>query len=221
MAGTIIRRVYPRACGGTARNIDPTRATGGLSPRVRGNPIRALENGGRYGSIPARAGEPATSEVDWQWDGVYPRACGGTTARRSGGGRKKGLSPRVRGNREQSAHRPAQPRSIPRVRGNRASYRHRHEPSGSIPARAGEPAWHPPSRCLPQVYPRACGGTPTSSAWWRSRPGLSPRVRGNRLRLRAAESIDRSIPARAGNRRKRIGDRFSRRSIPARAGEPR
>ena len=71
-------RVYPRACGGTNKNIlgknlefGLSRACGGtgrcrrkggrsygLSPRVRGNPSRALGAAAGTGSIPARAGEP-------------------------------------------------------------------------------------------------------------------------------------------------------------------
>ena len=49
---------YPRVCGGTPglasfRSIQP-----GLSPRVRGNPVSALDGVAASGSIPACAGEP-------------------------------------------------------------------------------------------------------------------------------------------------------------------
>ena len=51
------------------------------------------------GSIPARAGEPASGYRAGYTAEVYPRACGGTIEALSGDGARKGLSPRVRGNR--------------------------------------------------------------------------------------------------------------------------
>ena len=50
------------------------------------------------GSIPARAGEPPTSSTFFRGDGVYPRACGGTSNFKHVLPRRWGLSPRVRGN---------------------------------------------------------------------------------------------------------------------------
>ena len=145
----------------------------GLSPRVRGN---------RRSPMP------------------MPRA-GETCARRLP---DRGLSPRVRGN---PLHRSST------VDGA----------TGSIPARAGEPQRtayslapkrrvYPracggtqlnPGQCVPvdAVYPRACGGT----RYRRVRAmadasGLSPRVRGNRSRMRCCSLVldSGSIPARAG-----------------------
>ena len=52
------RRVYPRACGGTAGlplDLGPSR---GLSPRMRGNRHSRCPRTGQAGSIPAHAGEP-------------------------------------------------------------------------------------------------------------------------------------------------------------------
>ena len=74
-----IRRVYPRACGGTSTARWRALPTLGLSPRVRGN----------------RRGPAARSPPQR----VYPRACGGTIAPRRCIARTAGLSPRVRGNR--------------------------------------------------------------------------------------------------------------------------
>ena len=72
-------RVYPRACGGTGLIQACTGSIRGLSPRVRGNPIRQSisKNAGR--SIPARAGEPPAGGACTPAAGVYPRACGGTS----------------------------------------------------------------------------------------------------------------------------------------------
>ena len=74
-----LRRVYPRACGGTGCPIPSVNRTAGLSPRVRGNHAHAVLNCNIDGSIPARAGEPAATRRDSGWCRVYPRACGGTS----------------------------------------------------------------------------------------------------------------------------------------------
>ena len=122
------RGVYPRVCGGTVRPIRFEAPSGGLSPRVRGNPAgegRAVQRGG---SIPACAGEPSRSGMPPWVARVYPRVCGGTRSVSTTRARGRGLSPRVRGNPSQS------PRTA--------------TPPGSIPACAGEPladsitAWH-------------------------------------------------------------------------------
>ena len=173
--GLWLLRVYPRACGGTMAEADDEHDIRGLSPRVRGNHYYKNDCRNRLRSIPARAGEPYTGTLPSQWlrvyqppltafcasrKGVYPRACGGTVPGVAGAVTGRGLSPRVRGNRE---HRRAA-----------------HERRGSIPARAGEPQAIPAGQRLPEVYPRACGGTGSNRIRIWQRVGLSPRVRGNR-----------------------------------------
>ena len=91
--------VYPRVCGGTAKRQRVPGIARGLSPRVRGNPIRPDMDGQGRGSIPACAGEPATRQTMAAQAAVYPRVCGGTPARPVHAGPHGGLSPRVRGNR--------------------------------------------------------------------------------------------------------------------------
>ena len=49
-----------------------------------------------------------------------------------------------------------------------------------------------------EVYPRVCGGTPVPVHGRDSGRGLSPRMRGNRLRRRRQSARARSIPAYAG-----------------------
>ena len=136
--------VYPRVCGGTDRGSVRGRRIQGLSPRVRGNliPTGKLPRTGR--SIPACAGEPATSTVLRGGSAVYPRVCGGTASYLCPGCAYEGLSPRVRGNPRR--------RLLPHGKG------------GSIPACAGEPPTvsSRPSPC--RVYPRVCGGTSRSGA---------------------------------------------------------
>ena len=50
--------VYPRVCGGTAGRPSSQNDRSGLSPRVRGNPLRGNGGYGHQRSIPACAGEP-------------------------------------------------------------------------------------------------------------------------------------------------------------------
>ena len=133
------------------------------------------------GSIPARAGEPTRRCWRECLPRVYPRACGGTGSSSHGFADRKGLSPRVRGNRSASG----------RVRFK----------SGSIPARAGEPPRTLSLAFRGQVYPRACGGTPAHRTLAEVYQGLSPRVRGNLAIEHCERSKYRSIPARAGEPR--------------------
>ena len=72
------RWVYPRACGATRNNSRGGRLVEGLSPRVRGNHFSARYIRLPYGSIPARAGQPADPSANGCVPGVYPRACGAT-----------------------------------------------------------------------------------------------------------------------------------------------
>ena len=92
-------RDYPRVRGGTLSGDGLGADVAGLSPRARGNRRRADDLVQRSGTIPACAGEPSAQQcnrVKW-WD--YPRVRGGTLAALAKSARKKGLSPRARGNR--------------------------------------------------------------------------------------------------------------------------
>ena len=171
-------KVYPRVCGGTAWGMMPIATMAGLSPRVRGNQFAASWNGADVGSIPACAGEPAAYTTGGNVNAVYPRVCGGTQSCHFALPAQYGLSPRVRGNRPATGNAAGVPRSIP--------------------ACAGEPPqrWR---EILPQrVYPRVCGGTSWGFQTSVIVPGLSPRVRGNRLPATPNLREVRSIPACAG-----------------------
>ena len=100
--------------------------------------------GPKVGSIPACAGEPWPAGIMGGMGKVYPRVCGGTPAVIPPIGMRRGLSPRVRG--------------------NRAAGRQNAEPLRSIPACAGEPFASLPNRVNHKVYPRVCGGTARSAA---------------------------------------------------------
>ena len=86
----------------------------------------------------------------------------------------------------------------PRVRGNRTPRPTGAEVQRSIPACAGEPGSPPWSSTSQRVYPRVCGGTSSGLGVVLCVPGLSPRVRGNLVRLLLMMMMHRSIPACAG-----------------------
>ena len=73
-------QVYPRVCGGTSSTVDVSGFEGGLSPRVRGNPLESRSAFEQRRSIPACAGEPTGKPLRIRAEKVYPRVCGGTIA---------------------------------------------------------------------------------------------------------------------------------------------
>ena len=84
------------------------------------------------------------------------------------------------------------------MRGNPPAFAASVPCSGSIPACAGEPHGSGASLILSAVYPRVCGGTAAVEAGKLPRQGLSPRVRGNRIRRDDDVAALGSIPACAG-----------------------
>ena len=104
--------------------------------------------------------------------------CGGTCSSKSHTCCHKGLSPRVRGNPDDTVPMSNQQRSIP--------------------ACAGEPATNSGLSPRIRVYPRVCGGTQIGHLPAGERNGLSPRVRGNLQFNDRLEVRLRSIPACAG-----------------------
>ena len=196
-------RVYPRVGGGTSSPAGPPIAKPGLSPRGRGNRYYRRRPGRMPGSIPAWAGEPHVERMNLSPTQVHPRVGGGTAycnAEWIGAG---GLSPRGRGNPGQRHAEDGRPRlgSIPawagepgdedRARWGRSDH-------GSIPAWAGEPAIVYVDGPLGRVYPRVGGGTPGNPNARRAGQGLSPRGRGNHVRVFGPPEPLGSIPAWAG-----------------------
>ena len=173
--------VYPRVCGGTVRRQGQAGVSLGLSPRMRGNQLLAGDLVFDVGSIPAYAGEPWRVWPAAGQGAVYPRVCGGT----------------------RSTHRltPACPGLSPRMRGNRAGQGNGHPGHWSIPAYAGEPCAASIASAQIWVYPRVCGGTVPAGCAQPHQQGLSPRMRGNRLRGCRSIRSSRSIPAYAGEPR--------------------
>ena len=102
----LISRVYPRACGGTRPELlNAELLRSGLSPRMRGNPGRRDECQVRPGSIPAHAGEPTYAQGRRAIEHGSIPAHAGEPATRPDllPGDVEGLSPRMRGNREDPA----------------------------------------------------------------------------------------------------------------------
>ena len=170
--------VYPRVCGGAASLGNVMGGWMGLSPRVRGSRLARERHGRVDGSIPACAGEPPRSGTSWAGGWVYPRVCGGAQGPAALARCPRGLSPRVRGS---PRHRPAGQHAI-----------------GSIPACAGEPPSKTASAHTRRVYPRVCGGASLLDMCAVDPLGLSPRVRGSRLRGIGHPQRLGSIPACAG-----------------------
>ena len=148
---------------------------------MRGNLIHGHIHIDLIGSIPAYAGEPTVADRWGCCHGVYPRVCGGTRAWQARHNQRRGLSPRMRGNR-QSKHEQALTRR-------------------SIPAYAGEPLTSILYASVTRVYPRVCGGTSSAGVLASSPKGLSPRMRGNRPTVSYSSGRPGSIPAYAGEPR--------------------
>ena len=90
----------------------------------------------------------------------------------------RGLSPRVRGNREKST-------------GETIG-------TGPIPACAGQPHIQDPTDLYFGAYPRVCGATTFGKASTQGMMGLSPRVRGNLEAAKGTPPVIGPIPACAG-----------------------
>ncbi len=170
----------------------------GLSPLARGNHALSPYSPVQEGTIPVRAGEPATCRRLRRLQGDYPRSRGGTARALLCGHGGRGLSPLARGNQLDSTH-----------DGNS---------SGTIPARAGEPScwcrWC--SRC--RDYPRSRGGTFCASFGVSPDQGLSPLARGNRFHRRRQPLGLGTIPARAGEPLVELGPSAFDRDYPRSRG---
>ena len=111
---------------------------------------------------------------------------------------RRGLSPRVRGNRRNKIDNRHRFRSIPACAGEPLEGCQGALGARSIPACAGEPPRVFAVWTLTAVYPRVCGGTAAGSGRPAMLNGLSPRVRGNLLTVSISDLYERSIPACAG-----------------------
>ena len=150
----------------------------GLSPRGRGKPPTAAAEQSAMRSIPAWAGETASTSAAPTGLTVYPRVGGGNRASMPAAVKASGLSPRGRGKR--------------RVEDRRRQRR------GSIPAWAGETLLLCGFIFYPEVYPRVGGGNSSAKPPGQCLGGLSPRGRGKQPAGITGRPDGGSIPAWAG-----------------------
>ena len=175
---SVVKRVHPRLRGGAVKGRTPRGAWTGPSPPARGSRGLVAARGGRWGSIPACAGEPSTMMPSVMATRVHPRLRGGAPRWPSTRQRSRGPSPPARGSRD----------ALSRGRGR----------CGSIPACAGEPlgpTLYPPPRW---VHPRLRGGAEPSAAGPYRVAGPSPPARGSPTRRSRGLGGGGSIPACAG-----------------------
>ena len=151
----------------------------GSSPRRRGTPHASRLRSIWFRFIPALAGNAAGSPPAAHTFPVHPRAGGERFIAWKRGGLSTGSSPRWRGTR------------CPPVR-DRLEDRF-------IPALAGNARYSAIARYVAPVHPRAGGERVGRGRMPSSHIGSSPRWRGTRDTARPLRSLDRFIPALAGN----------------------
>ena len=198
-------RVHPRVCGESGGDPASMSSWSGPSPRVRGIHPRLPAHQGRRGSIPACAGNPGRGRSTGRRSRVHPRVCGESTCS-SDPFQVNGVHPRVCGESglDDDARLAAEGPS-PRVRGIPRAAVATVSLAGSIPACAGNPPAPAAVRHRRGVHPRVCGESEEERLPGQVQQGPSPRVRGIPGRAPAAGPAAGSIPACAGNPRRRRG----------------
>ena len=176
-------KVYPRVGGGNFQKLTSLPSMSGLSPRGRGKQALIVHIHDRLRSIPAWAGETSTAPAALTSCTVYPRVGGGNADSTASASAGSGLSPRGRG-------KPEACRTDCRC-------------ERSIPAWAGETNSGGCQQKGEMVYPRVGGGNDDVSSIGVVSVGLSPRGRGKRRYTDERSLTGRSIPAWAGETRRR------------------
>ena len=171
--------VHPRACGEQQYRRCGLEYGTGSSPRVRGTGPQNRIHYPRRRFIPARAGNSRGDHRRHGRAAVHPRACGEQASSTLPSSPVSGSSPRVRGTVGYAAL---------------ASLVRRF-----IPARAGNSKWHCHRHPCSAVHPRACGEQAFMLPSKSISNGSSPRVRGTGVERVERQSLQRFIPARAGN----------------------
>ena len=163
-----------------------TRATVGSSPRVRGEVRELVIEAADGGIIPAGAGRRGRGAHGFGGDGDHPRGCGEKALLAMMSVRKRGSSPRVRGEGIGSRGRSSRWGIIPAGAGRRAG-------DGDVGVVVGD-------------HPRGCGEKVERPPHAAGEAGSSPRVRGEVLALFEGLHLRGIIPAGAGR-----SNRFCRR----------
>ncbi len=171
--------VHPRACGEhfTVRPELPRYL--GSSPRMRGTPFLQMQIAGRQRFIPAPAGNtPHRARVACR-PPVHPRACGEHLSAEFLILAPTGSSPRLRGTLVEAVDPLLGRRFIPAPAGNTRLAFVRTQPG--------------------TVHPRACGEHLQRDGRRGIGVGSSPRLRGTHIKRFRAMTVQRFIPAPAGN----------------------
>ena len=170
---------HPRVCGEHRIFFLLTLCQWGSSPRMRGTPVSYYSDSGRYGIIPAYAGN--TRGVQESKDGIgdHPRVCGEHDTLERHGGFRPGSSPRMRGTPSRNSWRRRTPWIIPAYAGNTHG-------TACNGAGAGD-------------HPRVCGEHAALNVEALAAAGSSPRMRGTLADQPQATPVDGIIPAYAGN----------------------
>ena len=174
--------VHPRVRGEHGRARRSYLADCGSSPRARGTPVRKRVRARGFRFIPACAGNTNVANKSGKFRPVHPRVRGEHATRTPTGARMTGSSPRARGTRPQEWRDGVIRRFIPACAGN--TRRSTSEAS------------------LQPVHPRVRGEHQIRAARTSPTIGSSPRARGTPGRDRRPASVDRFIPACAGNTRR-------------------
>ena len=214
------RRDHPRACGEHAAERPTKKDIMGSSPRMRGTLHACWHRIAVDGIIPAHAGNTVKSLRQLTDCGDHPRACGEHQDNEQASTSVLGSSPRMRGTRRRRKTVTPGWRIIPAHAGNTwwpfiapylfggSSPRMRGTPVGQldhavrvgiIPAHAGNTISAASCICFNRDHPRACGEHLASAHRILRRGGSSPRMRGTHEGVATTASIERIIPAHAGN----------------------
>ncbi len=176
--------VHPRACGEHQNRPVCLSGCRGSSPRLRGTPWMAGTSRPGLRFIPAPAGNTAQGRCRAACETVHPRACGEHDVPKDNPDYDAGSSPRLRGTRAAECNDEIERRFIPAPAGNTARNTLRN-PDQS-------------------VHPRACGEHAPNIGATYPVGGSSPRLRGTQPGDNLDYSLDRFIPAPAGNTRRRF-----------------
>ena len=170
---------HPRVCGEHNLRKHLMRHPTGSSPRMRGTPVSYHSDSGRYGIIPAYAGNTADRQGHCLHTGDHPRVCGEHQVLSAPEVRRLGSSPRMRGTLGD---------------GLRVD-----DKIGIIPAYAGNTHHCHRQHCGQRDHPRVCGEHAAMTLDVYADLGSSPRMRGTLGDgLRVDDKIG-IIPAYAGN----------------------
>ncbi len=188
--------VHPRVGGERRSTRALNRSKPGSSPRGRGTHAPRPRRRHRRRFIPAWAGNAGRPSMRLLAVPVHPRVGGERPQETEGSGVGDGSSPRGRGTPDT----PTPPSgSSPRGRGTLATRSPSTPNPRFIPAWAGNAAQRRAPRPRRSVHPRVGGERSRSQSQTNYFAGSSPRGRGTRLAMPAADVPTRFIPAWAGN----------------------